>query len=164
MKFKFLFISAMLFFVSGIIFAEKSILYINDNTHVSNYFNIKYIDMLQSLIDDDLGKNNVNVNNFSMFDMNTSQCLEVFDNIYSKNHQDAIVLMIGDSNYHNLYGFSKYIKSRYLNEPVEIKAPRNIYEINSEMLKLYAGTDKNTLTKVVGVVCNTLVGTGQNQK
>lgn len=161
MRFKFLFVSIMLFFVSTIVFAEKSILYINDNTYMSNYFNTKYIDMLQTLIDDEFGKDNVNINNFSKFDMNTTQCIEFFDNIYNTNHQDAIVLMIGDSNYHNLYGFSKYIKSRHLNESIKIRDPKNIYEINNGILKLYAGSNKNTLTKIVGVVYNTLMGNGQ---
>jgi len=75
-------------------------------------------------------------------------------------------LMIGDSNYHNLYGFLKFIKNREpkdANETVKIKEHKNIYEINSEMLKLYAGTKNNTLTKIIGVVYDSLMETGKKQ-
>ena len=160
MKFKILFISAILLFVSNVSFSEESILYITDNTHISDSFNIKYIDMLQSFVDDDFGKNKVNISNVSRFDMNTTQCVEFFDTLYNRRHQDAIVLMIGDSNYHNLYGFSKYMKSIRMDTPVTIKEPKDIYEINNEMLKLYAVAKKNTLTKVVSGVYNTIMGTG----
>ncbi|MCR4663728.1 MAG: hypothetical protein K5622_07600 [Endomicrobiaceae bacterium] len=162
MKFKFSFILIMLFFFSGIVFAEKSILYITDNTHMSNNFNTKYVDMLQNLIDDNFGKDNISISNFSKFDMNTSQCLEFFDSIFGKEHQDAIVLMIGDSNYHNLYGFTEYIKTRDADKPVNIKAPKDIYEINKEMLKLYAGAIKNgSFPQIVDVVYKTLINSRQ---
>ena len=82
MKFKFLFVSIMLFFVCNVVFAEKSVWYINDNTHTSKQFNEKYVDILQSLMDKGFGINNVNVNNYSKSDMNTSQCLELFDRVY----------------------------------------------------------------------------------
>ena len=168
MKFKILLVSVMLFFVCGAVFAEKSVWYINDNTHTSKQFNEKYVDILQSLMDKGFGINNVNVSNYSKSDMNTSQCLELFDRVYkySKNHQDVVVLMIGDSNYHNLYGFLKFIKNREpkdANETVKIKEHKNIYEINSEMLKLYAGTKDNTLTKIIGVVYDSLMETGKKQ-
>jgi len=159
MKFKILLVSFMLFFVCSVVFAEKSILYINDNTHISNHFNEKYVDVLQSLMDKYFGLNNVSVSNFSKSDMNTSQCLEFFDGVYNKNHHDAIVLMIGDSNYHNLHGFLDYIKDNDIKETIKIKERRNIYEINNEMLKLYAGIDKNTLTQIISVVYNSLMDT-----
>ncbi len=160
MKFKILFVLGMSLFLSNIVFAEKSILYISDNTHISNYFNTKYIDMLQNLIDKDYVQDNVSVNNLSRFDINTTQCLELFDTMYKRGHQDSIILMIGDSNYHNLYGFSKYIKNRDINRTIKIKYPKNVYEINNEMLRAYAKTKKNTLTRIVSVVYNTLMGTG----
>lgn len=160
MKFKILFVSIILLFVSNISFSEESILYITDNTHISDSFNTKYIDMIQGLLDDDFGKNKVNISNVSRFDMNTTQCVELFDILYNRRHQDVIVLMVGDSNYHNLYGFSKYMKSIRTGTPVTIKAPKDIYEINNEMLKLYAIAKKSTLTKVVSGVYNTIMGTG----
>ena len=162
MKFKFLFILSFLLLFTVYVFADKSILYITDNTHMSDVFNTKCVDMLQSLADDDYGKGQVNIVNVSKFDMNTTQCLELFDTLYSKKHQDAIMLMIGDSNYHNLYGFSSYIKDRDKDKPIIIKPLKNIYEINNEMLKKYAPTKKSTLTKIVGNVYNTLLGAGKD--
>ena len=158
MKFKILFISLALLFVSNIAFSEKSILYITDNTHTSKIFNTKYIDMLKSLADDNLGKNKVNISDLSRFDLNTTQCLEIFDMLHNKEHQDAIVLTIGDSNYHNLYGFSKYMKNSNIDKAITIKSPKNVYEINSEMLKLYAVSKQSTLTKIVDNVYNSLMG------
>ncbi len=162
MKFKILLVSVILLFVSAITFAEESILYISDNTHISDSFNIKSLDMLQTFIDDDLGKDMVNISNVSRFDMNTAQCVELFDSIYHKGHQDAIVLMIGDSNYHNLYGFSKYMKSINFNKPITIKSPKTVYEVNSEMSKLYAVANKSTLTTIVSSVYNKIMGAGVN--
>ena len=161
MKFKILFVSVvLLLFFSNISFCEESIMYITDNTHISDSFNIKYIDMLQSFVDDDFGKDKVSISNVSRFDMNTTQCVEFFDTIYNRKHQDAVVLMIGDSNYHNLYGFSKYMKSIRLDTPITIKEPKDIYEINNEMLKLYAIANKGTLTNIVSSVYNKIMGSG----
>jgi len=160
MKFKILLVSVVLLFVSAVTFAGESILYISDNTHMSDSFSIKSLDMLQTFIDDDFGKDKVNVSNVSRFDMNTTQCLELFDSIYRRGHQDAIVLMIGDSNYHNLYGFSKYMKSVNLDRPITIKSPKNVSEVNNEMLKLYAVANKSTLTNIVSTVYNKIMGSG----
>lgn len=160
MRFKVLFICAFLLVTLSNIFADKSILYISDSVHVSDSFNTKYMDMLQSLIDDDYGKGEIKVRKISKFDMNTTQCIELCDALYNQKHQDTVVLMVGNSNYHNLYGFSSYIKSISKNKTIVIKQPRNIYEINNEMLKLYASTKKNTLTKLVSEVYNSLVGSG----
>ena len=163
MKFKTLLVSVVLLFVSTVTFAEESILYISDNTHISDSFNIKSLDMLQTFIDDDFGKDKVNISNVSRFDMNTTQCVELFDALYHKGHQDAIVLMIGDSNYHNLYGFSKYIKSINLDKPLTIKSPKTVYEVNNEMLKLYSIANKSALTNIVNTVYNKIMGSGVNR-
>lgn len=160
MKFKILFICAFLLVSISNIFADKSILYISDSVHVSDSFNTKYMDMLQSLIDDDYGKGEIKIRKISKFDMNTTQCIELCDALYNQKHQDTVVLMVGDSNYHNLYGFSSYINSINKDKTIVIKQPRNVYEINNEMLKLYASTKKNTLTKLVSEVYNSLVGSG----
>ena len=75
MKFKILLVSFMLFFVCSVVFAEKSILYINDNTHTSKQFNEKYVDILQSLMDKGFGINNVNVNNYSKITCHNPRCM-----------------------------------------------------------------------------------------
>ena len=121
MKFKTLIVFILLLFSFTVVFAEKSIVYVSDSVYMSDYFNTKYIDMLQSLIDDDFGKGKVNVSKVTKFDMNTTQCLELCNALFNKKYQDTIILNVGDSNYHNLYGFSAYIKDRYRDKPVVIK-------------------------------------------
>ena len=163
MKFKTLFVLVLVSLISSALLADKSIMYVSDSVHVSDYFNTKYIDMLQSLIDDDFGKGAVKVDKITKFDMNTTQCLELCDVLLKKNHQDTLILNVGDSNYHNLYGFASYMRDRDRNKSVVIKENKNMYEINSEMLKLYGPADKSTLTKVVGGVYNKLMGTGSDK-
>jgi len=157
MKFKMLLIFTFIFVIYSSIFAEKTILYVTDNIHLSDLFNIKYIDLVQSLIDDDYGKGNIVLKKISKFDMNTTQCVELCNVLYSRKHQDAIILMIGDSNYHNLYGFASYMKNR--DRGVVIKnIKKNIYEINNEMLKIYAFSESNTLTKIIRGVYKNIIG------
>ncbi|WP_372519826.1 tetratricopeptide repeat protein [Candidatus Ruminimicrobiellum ovillum] len=163
MKFKMTAVFMLICFLSSAIFADKSILYMSDSVHVSDYFNTKYIDMLQSLIDDDFGKGTVNVSKITKFDMNTTQCLEICDVLFNKKHQDTLILNVGDSNYHNLYGFAAYMKNRDRDKTVVIRENKNLYEINNEMLKLYGSTGKNTLTKVIGGVYNSLMGGGSDK-
>ena len=92
MKFKIFIILTLLLFPLSVLFADKSILYISDSVHMSDYFNTKYVDMLQSLIDDDFGKGAINVSKVTKFDMNTTQCLELCDVLFSKKHQDTLIL------------------------------------------------------------------------
>ena len=163
MKFKIFIVLTLILFPLSVLLADKSILYISDSVHMSDSFNTKYVDMLQSLIDDDFGKGAVNVSKVTKFDMNTTQCLELCDVLFSKKHQDTVILNVGDSNYHNLYGFASYMRDRDRNKSVVIKENKNMYEINSEMLKLYGPADKSTLTKVIGGVYNKLMGTGSDK-
>ena len=163
MKFKTLIVFILLLFSLSVVFAEKSIVYMSDSVHMSDYFNTKYVDMLQSLIDDDFGKGKVNVSKVTKFDMNTTQCLELCNALFNKKYQDTIILNVGDSNYHNLYGFSAYIKDRYRDKPVVIKESKDIYEINNEMLKIYGSMGKNRLTKIVSDVYSKIMGPDSNK-
>lgn len=158
MKFKIFIILTLLLFPLSVLFADKSILYISDSVHMSDYFNTKYVDMLQSLIDDDFGKGAINVSKVTKFDMNTTQCLELCDVLFSKKHQDTLILNVGDSNYHNLYGLSEYIRNRDRNKPIIIKEEKDLYEINNEMSKLYGSSGNSKLTKMIGNVYNKLMG------
>ena len=154
---------ALLLFPLSIILADKSIMYISDSVHMSDSFNTKYVDMLQSLIDDDFGKGAINVSKVTKFDMNTTQCLELCDVLFSKKHQDTVILNVGDSNYHNLYGLSEYIKNRDRNKPLVIKEEKDLYEINNEMSKLYGSAGNSKLTKIIGNVYNKLMGSGSDK-
>ena len=129
MKFKIFIILTLILFPLSVLLADKSILYISDSVHMSDSFNTKYVDMLQSLIDDDFGKGAVNVSKVTKFDMNTTQCLELCDVLFSKKHQDTVILNVGDSNYHNLYGLSEYIKNRDRNKPLVIKEEKDLEKI-----------------------------------
>ncbi|MBO7612091.1 MAG: hypothetical protein J6T23_07780 [Elusimicrobia bacterium] len=163
MKFKIFIILTLLLFPLSVIFADKSIMYISDSVHMSDSFNTKYVDMLQSLIDDDFGKGAINVSKVTKFDMNTTQCLELCNVLFSKKHQDTVILNVGDSNYHNLYGLSEYIKNRDRNKPVVIKEEKDLYEINNEMSKLYGSSGNSKLTKIIGNVYNKLMGPGPDK-
>ena len=74
-----------------------------------------------------------------------------------------MILNVGDSNYHNLYGFASYMRGRNRNNSVVIKEIKDMYEINNEMLKLYGSSGKGTLTKVVGGVYNKIMGAGSDK-
>lgn len=152
MKFKILTILALMFVSFNISLAEKSILYVTDNIHISVLFNTKYADLVQGLIDDEYGKGKINLKVVSKFDMNTTQCVELCNALYDRQHQEATILMVGDSNYHNLYGFSSYMKNRARENIGSEKIKRNIYEINNEMLKKYASAKSSTLTKIINGV------------
>ena len=143
MKFK-IFLLLPFFILAQCVFAEKSILFITDNISVSDSFNTKYIKTLQNFIDKDFRKNKIVLKDFSKFDINTTQCIELCKILNKKNNSEAIILMIGLSNYHNLYGFSSYMKSiGNLRHTVE-KSNIDIFEINNKMSSLYAST-KETL-------------------
>ena len=147
MKFK-IFLLLPFFILAQCVFAEKSILFITDNIFVSASFNTKYIKILQNFIDKDFRKNKIVLKDFSKFDINTTQCIELCKILNKKNNSEAIILMIGLSNYHNLYGFSSYMKNiGNLRHCVE-KSNISIFEINNKMSSLYAST-KETLFSVM---------------
>ena len=94
MKFKTLFVLVLVSLISSALLADKSIMYVSDSVHVSDYFNTKYIDMLQSLIDDDFGKGAVKVDKITKFDMNTTQCLELCDVLLKNGWVKNILFLI----------------------------------------------------------------------
>ena len=147
MKFK-IFLLLPFFILAQCVFAEKTILFITDNISVSDSFNTKYIKTLQNFINKDFGKRKIVLKDFSKFDINTTQCIELCKILNEKNNSEAIILMIGLSNYHNLYGFSSYMKSiGNLRHTVE-KSNIDIYEINNRMLRLYSSI-KETLCSMM---------------
>ena len=147
MKFK-IFLLLPFFILAQCVFAEKTILFITDNISVSDSFNTKYIKTLQNFINKDFGKRKIVLKDFSKFDINTTQCIELCKILNEKNNSEAIILMIGLSNYHNLYGFSSYMKSiGNLRHTVE-KSNIDIYEINNKMSRLYSSI-KETLCSMM---------------
>ena len=148
MKFK-IFLLLPFFILAQCVFAEKTILFITDNISVSDSFNTKYIKTLQNFINKDFGKRKIVLKDFSKFDINTTQCIELCKILNEKNNSEAIILMIGLSNYHNLYGFSSYVKSvGNLRHAIEKNNIMDIYEINTKMSRLYTST-KETLFSVM---------------
>ena len=148
MKFK-IFLLLPFFILAQCVFAEKTILFITDNISVSDSFNTKYIKTLQNFINKDFGKRKIVLKDFSKFDINTTQCIELCKILNEKNNSEAIILMIGLSNYHNLYGFSSYMKSiGNLRHTVE-KSNIDIYEINNRMLRLYSSIKDSSIKETL---------------
>lgn len=137
------------------VFAEKTVLFITDNISPINSFNAKYIKAIQNFMDKDFGKNKIVLKDFSKFDINTTQCIELCDMLSKENNLQTVILMTGLSNYHNLYGFSSYMKSMGKRTSVVKTNNFDIYEINKKMLKLYSST-KETM---IGIIYKMLIGT-----
>ncbi len=156
------FILCFLFFVFYVpfVFAD-SLLYISDNVFADDEFDNRFIKTLQSFIDGSNSEENdakdgkknkkIKIEKFSGSDINTTESIELFDMFSKSTTPKALILMVGESNYYNLYGFSKFMNNRNgINEEEEI-IRKNLYEINSEMKKIYepfiedAGTAKQAV-------------------
>jgi tetratricopeptide (TPR) repeat protein len=137
------------------VFAEKSVLFITDNVSLSDSFNMKYTKSLQDFIDKDFGKDKIVLKDFSKFGINTTQCIELCNMLSRQNNSEAIILMVGLSNYHNLYGFSSYMKS-IGNIRLSIKESNlDIREINNKMLKIYSFAKETILSMVYKKITGT---------
>jgi hypothetical protein len=81
-------------------------------SNLTNSFDAKYVDLIQKFIDEDYGKDKIKIQKISRFDINTTECFEFLEIFNQKKLPKAVILMIGEANYHNLYGFSTYIQDR----------------------------------------------------
>lgn len=157
MKFKtFLFLSLFISLATSV-FAEKSVLFITDNLSLSDSFNTKYTKSLQDFIDKDFGKNIIILKDFSKFGMNTTQCVELCDMLSQQNNSEAIILMVGLSNYHNLYGFSSYMKSIGISRFSIKESNLDVREINNKMSKLYSVSKETILSMVYKKITDTRI-------
>lgn len=147
MKFKILLICSLviLFYMPGY-GQEQTILYISDNIVLSNSFDTKYIDMLQSFVDDDSGKGKIHIRQVSRFDINTTECFEFLKAFNQRYLPRAVILMAGEANYHNLYGFSAYIKDRDKHKTKQIGVPKSLKQINEEMAVIYGVKNPDVFT------------------
>ncbi|MDD3729783.1 MAG: hypothetical protein PHI20_01970 [Endomicrobiaceae bacterium] len=78
MRFKIftLLVFAFIFAAKTVYCEERVILYVTDNIHLGDNFVTKYADMLQTLMDDNYGKNTIRLKKFTRFDFNTTECFE----------------------------------------------------------------------------------------
>lgn len=147
---KFLSVFFCLIVSFSLVYGEgKNILYISDNIHFSDSFDVKYTDMLQNFIDEDYGKNKINIKKISRFDINTTECFEALEMFNKQYLPEAVILMIGEANYHNLYGFSSYMKNRNKEKSKSIPIPKNLKTINEEMAEVYGLRGKSAFDEAV---------------
>ena len=164
MNFKKFAASCFFVFAVSVSYASSgSILYISDNMHLDEDFDQKYVDMLQSFINEDK-RNDIRIKKFLGFDINTTESIELFDMFNKDSVPKALVLMVGESNYHNLYGFSKYMNNRNRVRSTGYQNRKNLYEINAEMNRLYAPFKENFAKQVFGTAYRSVMSSGSNKK
>lgn len=157
MNFKKLIAACFFVFTFSFLYAsDGSILYISDNIRLNDDFDQKYIDMLQEFINDNK-RNKIQIKKFLGFDINTTESIELFDMFNKDSIPKALILMVGESNYHNLYGFSKYMNNRNRVQNITNKNRKNLYEINSEMNRVYASFKENFAKQVFGTAYKSVI-------
>ena len=139
MNFKKIFILCfmILVFPLSVVSADDVILYISDHDP-DNDFNKRYSNTLQSFISRERKNKKIKIEKFLGFDINTTESMELFMMFNRKKIPKALILMVGESNYYNVYGFSKFMKARQSSvEDTDDRNKKDIFEINSEMAKIY---------------------------
>jgi hypothetical protein len=148
MKFKILSILILIFLAKTIFCEERVILYVSDNIHLGDNFVTKYADMLQTLMDDNYGKNVVKLKKFSKFDFNTTDCFEFLKSFNTRNYlPKTVIITIGEANQYNLRGFSSYLSKRKNAKPKKTNN-KTLKRINEEIMDIYE--QKNSLLKIAG--------------
>ncbi len=155
MKFKILTVFVLiLLFSSKIGFCEERvILLLSDNIHFGDSLVTKYADMLQTLMDDNYGKDAVRLKKFSKFDFNTTECLEFLKSFSSRNYPPrTIILTVGEANQYNLRGFASYLAKK--NKTAAKKQNnKSLREINEDIRNIYEqkiSVNANSLIKAAG--------------
>jgi tetratricopeptide (TPR) repeat protein len=162
MKFKILLTGFVcVIFCSFVYGADANILYISDNIHLTNSFDAKYVDLIQKFIDEDYGKDKIKIQKISRFDINTTECFEFLEIFNQKKLPKAVILMIGEANYHNLYGFSTYIQDRDKDKAKIIPIPKTLQQVSKEMSGIY-GIDKDKGNKALDVAYKQIVNGGKS--
>ena len=162
MKYK---IFATLFFVlfclSYSIGEQKTIFYISDNIHFSDTFDTQYTNMLKDLLEDFYGKKTVSINKFSRFDINTTESFEIIHSTIKQNIPNAVILMIGEANYYNLYGFSSYISGNKIEIPYQKQ--KTVFDINKDMANIY-GVKTKFLDNIINTAYKQIINTSQEYR
>lgn len=122
---------------------KTNIFCIGDSIVLGNKGIYIYSDVLQLLFDKEYGSNKISVYNYSFFDMNTTQCLNLIDDLLSKpeNMTEFIVIMAGEANYYNLNGLTDYLASEGLYTPQEAFIHENdidsVKKLNTGVASIY---------------------------
>ncbi|MDR1195615.1 MAG: hypothetical protein LBL00_03960 [Endomicrobium sp.] len=92
---------------------KTDIFCIGDSIILGNKGSQIYSNTLQMLLDKEYGANKFSVYNYSFFDMNTTQCLQLINDLLSKpdNNEKFIIITAGEANYYNPGGFTDYLAS-----------------------------------------------------
>lgn len=148
MKFKILSILILMLLAKTVFCEERVILYVSDNIHLGDNFVTKYVDMLQTLMDDNYGENAIKFKKFSRFDFNTTECLEFLKSFNTRNYlPKTVIVTIGEANQYNLRGFSSYLSKRKNAKPKKTNN-KTLKEINEEIMDIYE--QKTSLLTIAG--------------
>lgn len=129
--------------------ADEVILYISDHDP-DNDFNKRYSNTLQSFISREKKNKKIKIEKFLGYDINTTTSIELFMMFNKKKIPKALILMVGESNYYNVYGFSKFMKSRQSSDANnDEQNNKDVFVINSEMSKIYEPYKKTEINPSV---------------
>ncbi len=128
---------SVLLFPFSVSMAGDTILYISDHD-TDDKFSQRYTSALQSFISSQRQNNKIKVEKFLGFNINTTESIELIKMFCKKNIPNAVVLMVGESNYYNVYGFAKFMNRNEQNDGQnEQQDSKTLFEINSKMSKIY---------------------------
>lgn len=150
MRFKIftLLVFAFIFAAKTVYCEERVILYVTDNIHLGDNFVTKYADMLQTLMDDNYGKNTIRLKKFTRFDFNTTECFEFLKYFNSKNYPPkTVIITVGEANQYNLKGFSSYL-AQSKKKNAKKTNDKTLKQINEEIMDIYER--KTSLFKLAG--------------
>ncbi|MBQ3834914.1 MAG: hypothetical protein II816_05300 [Elusimicrobia bacterium] len=139
MNFKKIFVLCLCFllFPFSVSFSDDAILYISDHD-TDDEFSERYTNTLQSFISSQRANKKIKIEKFLGFNINTTESIELINMFCKKNIPKAIVLMVGESNYYNVYGFAKFMDKKDRESETDIvQNKKNVKEINSEMSDIY---------------------------
>lgn len=158
MNFKKIFVLCLIFllFPFCIASADDIILYISDHDP-DNDFSKRYVNTLQSFISRNKKNKKVRIERFLGIDINTTESLELFSMFNRKIIPKTLILMVGESNYYNVYGFAKFMNARQSAERSGDEQEKDLYKLNSKMEKIYEPHKQVPVNPSVKAACNAAV-------
>ena len=162
MKYKIILVLFFLSFCLSYSFCEqKKIFYISDNLHLSGIFDTQYTDMLQEKLEDFYGKGSVSIDKFSRFDINTTESFEIINSTIKSNVPKAVILMVGEANYYNLYGFSNFVSGD--KKTINQGKQKTALELNQDIANIY-GVKTKFLNNIVNAAYKQIINLSDGYK
>lgn len=138
-----------LLFPLSVYSAEECILYISDHD-TEDEFSERYTNTLQSFISGQRSNKKIKIEKFLGFNINTTESIELISMFCKKNIPKALILMVGESNYYNVYGFAKFMnKKENDNALTEDQSKKTVKDINTEIADIYSAYKKGSINPSV---------------